>query len=337
MQLGMNIGGRDAAALCDLARRAESLGLDSLWRGEAYGGDAIVPLAMAAAVTERIKLGTSIMQMPARTPTMTAMTAMQLDELTGGRVILGLGMSGPQVVEGWHGVAYGKPLGTTEEYVAIVRKIFAGDERVSFAGDRYRIPYDGDDASGLGKALRPGLHTRADIPIYLAAIGPKNVALSAEIADGWLPTFYSPAHAAMFDAYLDEGFARGGGSRAAFDVAPMVSVVVGDDVRTCRDIVKPFLALYIGGMGARGRNFYKDLVTRYGHEEAAATVQSLYLEGRKGEAAGAIPDALVDDVALVGPKERIAERLSIWRDAGVDTLIAATWQVEALEALAAAV
>jgi F420-dependent oxidoreductase-like protein len=319
-----------------IALAADRLGFDSMWSAEAYGSDAVSMITWAAARTERIGAGTAVMQMPARTPAATAMTAITLDHLTGGRFRLGLGTSGPQVVEGWHGVEFGRPLQRTREYVEIVRRILRRDAPVEFHGEVYDVPVAG--GSGLGKPLKTIVHPlRPDLPIYLAAIGPKNVALSAEIADGWLPTFYSPAHAAMFDAYLDEGFARGGGSRAAFDVAPMVSVVVGDDVRTCRDIVKPFLALYIGGMGARGRNFYKDLVTRYGHEEAAATVQSLYLEGRKGEAAGAIPDALVDDVALVGPKERIAERLSIWRDAGVDTLIAATWQVEALEALAAAV
>jgi F420-dependent oxidoreductase-like protein len=263
------------------------------------------------------------------------MTAITLDHLTGGRFRLGLGTSGPQVVEGWHGVAFGKPLQRTREYVEIVRRILRRETPVEFHGEVYDVPVVG--GSGLGKPLKTIVHPlRSDLPIYLAAIGPKNVALAAEIADGWLPTFYSPANAAMFDAYLSEGFARGGRSRAGFDVAPMVSVVLGDDVQACRDIVKPFLALYVGGMGAPGRNFYNDLVTRYGYEEVAQTVQSLYLEGRKGEAAGAIPDELVDDVALVGPASRIGERLSIWRGSGIDTLIATTWQVEALEALAAA-
>ena len=329
MQLGTNIGGRDAAALCDLARRAESLGLDSLWRGEAYGGDAIVPLAMAAAVTERITLGTSIMQMPARTPTMTAMTAMQLDELTGGRAILGLGMSGPQVVEGWHGVAYGKPLRATEEYVAIVRKIFAGDERVNFAGDRYRIPYDGDDASGLGKALRPGLHTRADIPIYLAAIGPKNVELATRIADGLLPILWSPTR--WRDAL---GGALDGVDLSSFHVVATVPVAVGDDVAACRDQVKPFIALYVGGMGAKGRNFYNNLVRRYGYEAEAVTIQDLYLSGDRKGAIAAVPDALVDDLALVGPKERIAEHLEPWRTSGVHTLVIGTPRTAAMTTLA---
>ena len=339
MKLGVHLGYWAAQPndFMTIALAADRLGFDSMWSAEAYGSDAVSMITWAAARTERIGIGTAVMQMPARTPAATAMTAITLDHLTGGRFRLGLGTSGPQVVEGWHGVEFGKPLQRTREYVEIVRRILRRDAPVEFHGEVYDVPVVG--GSGLGKPLKTIVHPlRADLPIYLAAIGPKNVALAAEIADGWLPTFFSPSNAAMFDAYLDEGFARSDGrSRAAFDIAPMVSVVVGDDVQTCRDIVKPFLALYIGGMGARGRNFYKDLVTRYGYEEAAVTVQSLYLEGRKGEAAGAIPDALVDDVALVGPKERIAERLSIWRGAGVDTLIATTWQVEALEALAEAV
>jgi F420-dependent oxidoreductase-like protein len=273
--------------------------------------------------------------MPARTPAATAMTAITLDHLTGGRFRLGLGTSGPQVSEGWHGVEFGKPLQRTREYVEIVRRILRRDAPVEFHGEVYDVPFTG--GSGLGKPLKTIVHPlRADLPIYLAAIGPKNVALAGEIADGWLPTLYAPSHAASFAEPLNEGLARGGRSREAFDVAPMVPVVVGEDVQLCRDMVKPGLALYIGGMGARNRNFYNDLVRRYGYEDAADAVQNLYLDGRKGEAAGAVPDALVDDVALVGPPSRIKERMSIWREAGVDTIIANAWQVEALEALAAA-
>jgi F420-dependent oxidoreductase-like protein len=329
MRLGVNLGGRDAAGLIAIAQRAESLGFDSLWRGEAYGGDAVVPLAMAAAVTERIALGTAILQMPARTPTMTAMTAMQLDELSGGRMILGLGLSGPQVVEGWHGVAYGAPLRTTEEYVAIIRKIFAGDERVEFAGERFRIPYDRDDATGLGKPLRPGLHTRADIPIYLAAIGPRNVALTTRIADGLLPILWSPTrwHDALGDA-LD------GVDPESFRIVATVPVAVGDDVQACRDAVRPFLGLYIGGMGAKNRNFYNNLVRRYGYEEAADEIQDLYLGGDRKGAIAAVPDELVDDLALVGPKERIAEHLEPWLTCGVHTLTIATPRTNAMTTLA---
>ncbi len=342
MRFGVHLGywGSQPNDFMALATGAERLGFDSIWSAEAYGSDAVTLITWAAARTNAIGVGTAVMQMPARTPAATAMTAITLDHLTGGRFRLGLGTSGPQVSEGWHGVEFGKPLQRTREYVEIVRRILRRDAPVEFHGEVYDVPVQG--GSGLGKPLKTIVHPlRSDLPIYLAAIGPKNVALAAEIADGWLPTFYAPAHASMHGAWLDEGFARRGDAdggdrgRASFDIAPMVSVVVGDDVQACRDMVKPFLALYVGGMGARGRNFYNDLVRRYGYEEAADAVQSLYLEGRKGEAAGAIPDDLVDDVALVGPPERIAERLPLWRDAGVTTLIATTWQVEALEALAA--
>jgi F420-dependent oxidoreductase-like protein len=334
MRFGVHLGywGSQPNDFMALATAAERLGFDSVWSAEAYGSDAVTLIAWTAARTGRIGVGTAVMQMPARTPAATAMTAITLDHLTDGRFRLGLGTSGPQVVEGWHGVEFGRPLQRTREYVEIVRRILRRDEPVEFHGDMYDVPVRG--GSGLGKPLKTIVHPlRADLPIYLAAIGPRNVALAAEIADGWLPTFYAPEHAAMYDAWLDEGFGRGGRSRQGFDVAPMVSVVVGDDVQACRDMVKPALALYVGGMGARGRNFYNDLVRRYGYEEA---IQSLYLEGRRGEAAGAIPDALVDEIALVGPPSRIAERLSLWEDAGVTTLIATTWQVEALDALAAA-
>jgi F420-dependent oxidoreductase-like protein len=279
------------------------------------------------------------MQIPARTPAATAMTAITLDHLSGGRFRLGLGMSGPQVVEGWHGSPYGRPLARTREYVEIVRAILRRDKPVEFDGEYYTIPApQGPGTTGLGKPLKTIVHPlRPDLPIYLAAIGPKNVALTGEIADGWLPTFFSPGRMAMYREWLDEGLRRSGRDPAstAFDIAPMVPVFVGDDVQQCRDLVKPFLALYMGGMGARGRNFYNSLARRYGYEEAAARIQDLYLEGRKGEAAGAVPDDLVDEVSLCGPPERIAERMTIWRDAGVTTLIATTLQVDALRALAA--
>jgi F420-dependent oxidoreductase-like protein len=337
MKLGVHLGywGAQPNDFLALALAAESLGFDCAWSAEAYGSDAVTLITWVAARTSRLGVGTAVMQMPARTPAATAMTAITLDHLTGGRFRLGLGTSGPQVSEGWHGVEFGKPLQRTREYVEIVRRILRRDAPVEFHGEVYDVPVAG--GSGLGKPLKTIVHpVRQDLPIYLAAIGPKNVALAGEIADGWLPTFYSPAHAATFDESLKEGMARSGRSREAFDVAPMVPVVVGDDVQLCRDMVKPGLALYIGGMGARGRNFYNDLVRRYGYDEAADTVQNLYLDGRKGEAAGSVPDALVDDVALAGPPARVRERLTIWREAGVDTIIANAWQVEALEALAAA-
>ncbi len=318
-----------------MALEAERLGFDSLWSAEAYGSDAVTLITWAAARTERIGVGTAIMQIPARTPAATAMTAITLDHLTHGRFRLGLGTSGPQVSEGWHGVDFGKPLGRTREYVEIVRAILRRDRPVEYHGEHYRIPLVG--GTGLGKPLKTIVHPlRSDLPIYLAAIGPKNVALAAEIADGWLPTFYAPAHHEVFDASINEGLATAGRARESFDVAPFAPVIVGDDVQLCRDLVKPTLALYVGGMGARSKNFYNSLVQRYGYEEAAAKVQDLYLEGRKGEAAGAIPDELVDDVALCGPKGRIAERLHIWKEAGVDTLIAGAMQPEALQVLAEA-
>jgi F420-dependent oxidoreductase-like protein len=264
------------------------------------------------------------------------MTAMTLDALSGGRALLGLGVSGPQVVEGWHGQPFGRPLGRTREYVSIVRGILARQRPLEHHGEHYQIPYRGADATGLGKPLRSIVHARADLPIYLAAIGPKNVALAAEIADGWLPVFFSPGRARLFRDALADGFDRAGdpGRRERFDVAPMAPVVVGADVDACRARVKPRLALYVGGMGARGRNFYFDLACRYGYEEAAVRIQDLYLAGRRPEAEAAVPDALVDEVALCGPRERIRERLAIWREAGVTTLVCAASEPEAMRVMA---
>ena len=333
MRLGLNLGYFGAAPpaqLIPLVQHAEGLGYSSVWTAEAYGSDAVVPLAWVAAHTSTIRCGTAIMQMPARTPAATAMTAATFDLLSDGRFLLGLGLSGPQVVEGWHGEAYGKPLGKTREYVSIVRAILAREAPVEHHGAHYDVPYTGADATGLGKALKLIIHPkRPDIPIYLAAIGPKNVALSAEIADGWLPVFFAPQRFA--EAY-GESFRST--DLATFDIAPTVSVVLGDDVDACRRTVKPNLALYIGGMGARGRNFYNDLACRYGYDAAAKEIQDLYLDGKKAEAAAAVPDELVDEVALCGPKERIADLLETWKASPVGTMIVATTQPEALEVLA---
>jgi F420-dependent oxidoreductase-like protein len=307
----------------DLVREVERLGYDSIWSAESYGSDAVTPVAWIAALTTRIHVGTGIMQMAGRTPAATAMTAMTLDGLSGGRFRLGLGVSGPQVVEGWHGQPFGRPLQRTREYVAIVREILRREKPVEHRGDYYQIPYAGADATGLGKPLKSILHGRADLPIYLAAVGPKNVALSAEIADGWIPTFFSVRRMTMFREWLASGFSARGAVPAAFDVMPMVAVVVGDDVDACRASVKARLALYVGGMGARGRNFYNDIACRYGYEEAAKKVQDLYLAGRKPDAEAAVPDALVDEVALCGPRERIRELVSEWRSSGVTTLMVA--------------
>ena len=338
MRLGLGVGYTGARVQVDVqaVQDAERLGYHSVWTAEAYGSDAVVPLAWLGAMTYRIRLGTAILQMAARTPAMTAMTAMTLDALSGGRALLGLGVSGPQVVEGWHGQPFGRPLGRTREYVAIVRAILARQRPLEHAGEHYQIPYRGAGATGLGKPLRSIVHGRADLPIYLAAIGPKNVALAAEIADGWLPVFFSPGRARDFHDALDQGFARAGvsGKRERFDVAPMAPVVVGKDVEACRARVKPRVALYVGGMGAPKQNFYFDLACRYGYEAEAARLQELYLTGRRAEAEAAVPDALVDEIALCGPPERIRERLALWRAAGVTTLICATSQPEAIRAMA---
>jgi F420-dependent oxidoreductase-like protein len=274
------------------------------------------------------------MQIAGRTPAMTAMTAMTLDGLSGGRFRLGLGVSGPQVVEGWHGEPFGKPLKKTREYVDVVRAILAREKPVEYRGEYYQIPYTGADATGLGKPLKSILHGRPDMPIYIAAIGPKNVAMTAEIADGWIPIFFSPRRMPMFRQWLQEGFTRAGKSGAGFDIMPGVAVVMGDDVAACRASVKARLALYVGGMGARGKNFYNELAQRYGYEGPAKTIQDLYLSGKKQEAEAAVPDELVDEVALCGPRERIRERLAEWKSAGVTTMMVGSNDANTLRTMA---
>jgi F420-dependent oxidoreductase-like protein len=323
LALNLNYSGASVALDIDKILEAERLGYSSVWTAEAYGSDAVTPAAWIAARTTRIHVGTGIMQIPARTPAMTAMTAMTLDALSGGRFRLGLGVSGPQVVEGWHGQAFGKPLTKTREYVEVVRAILKREKPVEYRGEYYQIPYAGPDATGLGKPLKSILHGRPTLPIYLAAVGPRNVALAAEIANGWIPVFFSARRSAMFRHWLDEGFERGGGAREAFDIMPMVPVVIGPDAAACRAAVKPRIALYVGGMGARGRNFYNDIARRYGYEAAAKTIQDLYLGGRKTDAEAAVPDELVDEVALCGPRERVRERLAEWQASGVTTLMVA--------------
>ena len=339
MNLDINVGYFSvmAARQPDLLARAEALGYRCIWTAEAYGSDAATPLAAIGAQTTRLEIGSAIFQMPARTPAMTAMTAATLDDLTGGRFRLGLGLSGPQVVEGWHGIPYGKPLTRSREYVSIVRAILAREGPVTHEGDEYQIPYDGPDATGLGKPLKLIGSPHPDIPIYLAAIGPKNVELTAEIADGWLPIFWSPERAP--EAYadpLERGFAAADeeGKAEHFDIVPTVNVVVDDDLEAARAQLRPQLALYIGGMGAKGRNFYNDLTVRYGFEEAASRVQDLYLAGEKDAAAAAVPDALIDEVALIGPKERIAERLERWTASRVSTIAVAAMDPAAYEVMA---
>jgi F420-dependent oxidoreductase-like protein len=338
LRLGLTAGYSGAAMQInrDLILEAERLGYWSVWSAEAYGSDAVSPLAYIAAFTTRIQLGTAIMQMPARTPAMTAMTAMTLDAMSGGRFILGLGPSGPQVVEGWHGVAYGKPLTRTREYVQIIRKILAREEPLEFKGEHYEIPYHGAGASGLGKPLKSILHGRKDLPIYTASIGPAGIACSAEVADGLIPVWMNPERWDLLAPHLEKGFQKAGGGKslASFDVAPFVTCILGDDLERCRMPVKGMLALYIGGMGARGRNFYNDYAKRLGYEEAAVEIQDLYLAGKKAEAMAKVPNELVDSIALLGPKERIRDRLEAWKASPVKTLLVGASQPEALRTLA---
>jgi len=336
VRLGLQLGYDDPLTWTRLAEEAERCGFHSVWTSEAYGSDAVSPLAWIGARTTNVRLGTAIMQMPARSPATTAATVATLDLLSGGRVLLGLGTSGPQVAEGWHGQAWGKPLTRTREYVEIVRAILSREAPLEHHGEHYDIPYSGPGATGLGKPLRIIVHPpRADVPIYLAAIGPKNVALAAEIGDGWLPIFFSPERfAETHRPMLEEGFARRGGRPDGWDLAAHVPVVVTDDVAAGRDFLKPLLALYVGGMGAKGRNFYTRLAERYGYADAAATIQELYLAGKKDDAIAAVPDALVDEVALVGDRARIADRLAAFRECGVETLILQARQPEALRLLA---
>ena len=338
MRLGLTTGysGSHIDAKVPLVQEADKLGYHVVWTAEAYGSDAVTPLAWLGALTTNIRLGTGIMQMPARSPANTAMTAMTLDQLSGGRFILGLGVSGPQVIEGWHGVPYGKILGRTREYISIVRKILAREEPLTHEGEHYRIPYQGPGATGLGKPLKSIIHGRREMPIYVAAIGPKNVALTAEIADGLIPVFFAPEKFSLIKPMIEEGFQRAGGGKdfSTFDLAPVVSVRMGDDLQACLDDLKPNLALYIGGMGARGRNFYNALARRYGFDDAAERIQDAFLAGRKGEAIAAVPNELADAVSLCGPRERIADRLALWRETPITTLTIGAPDIETLRTMA---
>ena len=320
MRLGLNIGyvaTNAGGEQVRLAQAAEKVGYGSVWAAEAYGSDAATILGWRAGQTERIKIGSAIFQMPARSPAMTAMTAATLDQLSGGRMLLGIGSSGPQVAEGWHGQRFGRQLQRTREYVAVVRKALAR-ERLEFHGETLELPLP----DGPGKALKLTIAPVQDrIPIYLAAIGPKNTQLAGEIADGWIPIFFSPENVGDLRPLLEEGAARSGRSLDGFDIAPTVNVSIDDDLDAARDRMRPFIALYVGGMGSRKQNFYNALVQRYGFEDAAREVQDLYLEGRKDEAAAALPGELIDTVALVGPRDVIRERLAVYRSAGVGTLM----------------
>jgi F420-dependent oxidoreductase-like protein len=323
MRLGLHIGywglGLAADEQLRLVHEAESLGFDSVWSAEAYGSDAATVLAWIAGQTETIKLGSAIFQMPGRSPAMTAMTAVTLDQLSNGRMLLGIGSSGPQVAEGWHGQPFAKQLQRTREYVDIVRLALAR-KRVEYHGDAYELPLP----NGPGKALKLMIApVQEKIPIYVAAIGPNNTALTGEIADGWLPTFFSPEYMHESKQLLEDGAAKREGGKLPddFDIAPMVSIAIDDDIERARDVVRPLLALYVGGMGSREKNFYNQLVSRYGFEDAAREVQDLYLDGKKDEAAAALPAELIDQTTLVGSADHIKERLAVYADVGVGTLM----------------
>ena len=319
---------------------AERLGYDSVWTAEAYGSDAVTPAAWILARTTRINVGTAIMQMPARTPACAAMTAMTLHGLSEGRFIMGFGPSGPQVVEGWHGVAYGRPLTRIREYVSIVRQILAREAPVINEGFHYQMPYQGEDATGLGKPLKSILHGDPAMKIYSAAITPGGVRCAGEIADGFFPLWMNPQKFNIFEGQLEDGFAAAGDGKSLndFDVAPFVKVVLDEDLDKARNQVRQDMALYIGGMGARDKNFYNDYAKRLGYEGAAVEIQDHFLSGRRAEAAAAVPDDLIDDVALVGPADRIREHLGPWRQAGtagqVGSMLIQSTSIEAIRLMA---
>jgi|TARA_B110000263_G_scaffold248777_1_gene264522 F420-dependent oxidoreductase-like protein len=318
-------------------RAAEAMGYDSVWTSEAYGSDAVSPAAWILAQTDRIRVGTAIMQMPARSPALAAMTAMTLDQMSGGRFIIGLGASGPQVVEGWHGVAYGRPMTRLREYVDILRKIMAREAPAEHQGFHYSMPYQRDDATGLGKPLKSILPA-TDIPIYSASITPKGVETSAEVADGFFPIWMAPEKYSVFEPVISKGLEKSGRTLMDFDVAPFITCVVGDDENACRAPIKENMALYIGGMGARGKNFYNSYAKALGYEDAAVKIQDLYLDRRRDEAAAAVPDEMVDAMHLAGPKEKIVERLKAWKQAGekghVSSMLISCQQPEGLELIA---
>jgi F420-dependent oxidoreductase-like protein len=325
LKLGLNTGYWSAGpphGVEDAVAEADRLGFDSIWTAEAYGSDVLTPLAWWGANTKNVRLGTAIMQMSARQPAAAAMAAMTMDHLSGGRFILGVGVSGPQVVEGWYGMPFAKPLARTREYVKVIRDIVARGDRVTNEGPHYPLPYP--NGTGLGKPLRATIHpVRDEIPIFLGAEGPKNVALAAEICDGWLALFFSPRNQTFYRDALEEGFARDSARRSwdGFEVAATVPVIIHDDVEQAADFLRPMYALYFGGMGARKANFHHDVAVRLGYEAEAKRVQDLYLEGKKDEAAAAIPTALVEDLALIGPEDKIRDELDAWRESIATTLL----------------
>ena len=320
MKLGFLLGysGKHIRIPIDLIQQAESMGYDSVWTAEAYGNDAVTSAAWVLAQTSKIRVGTAIMQMPARTPAMCAMTAMSLDQLSGGRFIVGLGASGPQVVEGWHGVPYGKPVTRTKEYIQIMRKIFEREGPVEFDGQMYQMPNQSEGTTGLGKPLKSILAAATDIPIYTASITPAGLRCAGEVADGVFPVWMDPNKYSVLGDAIEQGFEKAGNGKGLkdFDVAPFVTVAMNDDLDAAFDALRPWLALYIGGMGAKNKNFYHEYATRLGYGDAADQIQDLYLSGKKSEAEALVPNELLDEVSLVGPRERIIERLGPWKEAG---------------------
>jgi F420-dependent oxidoreductase-like protein len=325
LKLGLNTGYWSAGpppGAQEAVAEAERLGFDSIWTAEAYGSDCLTPLAWWGASTKKLKLGTAIVQMSARQPAATAMAAMTMDHLSGGRFILGLGVSGPQVVEGWYGMPFAKPLARSREYIGILRDIWARKGPVTADGEHYRLPFPG--GTGLAKPLKSSIHPlREDIPIYLGAEGPKNIAMCAELCDGWLAMLFAPEHQEPYVEALSEGFARPGARRTAedFEVNATVPLIVSEDIEAAADSLRPFYALYFGGMGAKGTNFHANVAIRMGYEAEVDEIAELYLSGKKDEAAAKVPRKLIEDMSLIGPKEKIREDLAKWRESIVTTLL----------------
>jgi F420-dependent oxidoreductase-like protein len=345
MRLGITVDMSGPTPNLNLERvlEAERLGFEQAWTGEAYGTDAVTPATWMLARTTRLKVGTGIMQIPARTPACAAMTAITLQHMSGGRFLCGLGVSGPQVVEGWHGVRFGKPMTRTKEYIAIIKQILERNAPLTFKGEEYEIPYAGPDATGLGKPLRSITHGDPSLRFYLASITPAGLRTAGESADGVLPIFYSPEQPRIVSDPLLDGMKKAGRplTLEKFDVAPYVRTKMGPDVAACRDQIRPELALYIGGMGARAKNYYNDVALKLGYEGAAKTIQALYLDGKKNEAAAAVPDKLIDEISLVGPAERIKDRLTAWIDVAksghLGTMVLKGASVEVMRVVAEAV
>ncbi len=338
MKLGLQMGywgAQQPANALEQILEAERLGFDSVWTAESYGSDALTPLAWWGSRTSTIRLGTDLIQLSARQPTATAMAALTMDHLSEGRFVLGLGVSGPQVVEGWYGMPFPKPLARTREYVSIVRQVLAREAPVENDGPHYPLPYPG--GLGLGKPLKPITHPRrADTPIFIGAEGPKNVALAAEIADGWFPIFYSPKHDSMYRDELAAGWDKPGARRGPgdFEILPTVVVVIDDDVERAADALKPMIALYVGGMGARGMNFHFDVFCRLGYEAEATTIQDLYLDGKQAEATAAVPRSMVEEISLIGPKEKIRDDLAVWEESMVTSILLGAGNPDVLRTMA---